>query len=56
MIEFDNDVIPGCINVLLTNPLWVVNSRMKMAGISKDAPSYRGTFDGLVKIALQVLI
>jgi len=43
----------GCINVLLTNPLWVVNSRMKMAGISKDAPSYRGTFDGLVKIALQ---
>eukprot|EP00090_Calanus_glacialis_P046701 TRINITY_DN9292_c0_g1_i1.p1 TRINITY_DN9292_c0_g1~~TRINITY_DN9292_c0_g1_i1.p1 ORF type:complete len:295 (+),score=59.16 TRINITY_DN9292_c0_g1_i1:50-934(+) len=43
----------GCINVLLTNPLWVVNSRLKMAGIAKDAPKYRGTFDGLCKIALQ---
>jgi len=43
----------GCINVLLTNPLWVVNSRLKMAGLSKDAAKYRGLFDGLMKIALQ---
>jgi len=43
----------GCINVLLTNPLWVVNSRLKMAGLSKDAQKYRGLFDGLIKIALQ---
>merc|ERR1712013_89881 len=43
----------GCINVLLTNPLWVVNSRLKMAGIAKDVPTYRGTLDGLIKIALQ---
>ena len=47
-------VNPGCINVLLTNPLWVVNSRLKMAGIAKDVPTYRGTLDGLIKIALQV--
>jgi hypothetical protein len=26
-----------------------------MDGIAKDAPKYRGTFDGLCKIALQVL-
>jgi len=43
----------GCINVILTNPLWVVNSRLKMAGISQDVPTYRGTLDGLIKIALQ---
>jgi len=45
--------IAGCINVILTNPLWVVNSRLKMAGIAKDVPTYRGTLDGLIKIALQ---
>jgi len=43
----------GCINVLLTNPLWVVNSRLKMAGVTKDSTKYRGLFDGLIKIALQ---
>jgi len=43
----------GCVNVILTNPLWVVNSRLKMAGISNQTPKYKGTFDGLIKIALQ---
>ena len=44
----------GCINVLLTNPLWVVNSRLKMAGIKNDVQKYKGTLDGLIKIAMEV--
>ena len=31
---------PGCINVLLTNPLWVVNQRLKMAGLDPLAPRW----------------
>ena len=44
----------GCINVLLTNPLWVVNSRLKMAGIKNEVQKYKGTLDGLIKIAMEV--
>ena len=45
---------PGILNVLLTNPLWVVNSRLKMSGVKKDVTEqYRGLLDGLVKIAVQ---
>ena len=46
---------PGILNVLLTNPLWVVNSRLKMCGVKKDASKYRGILDGLIKIAVQVM-
>ena len=45
---------PGILNVLLTNPLWVVNSRLKMCGVKKDVSKYRGILDGLIKIAVQV--
>jgi len=43
----------GILNVLLTNPLWVVNSRLKMSGVTKGDSQYRGLLDGLIKIALQ---
>ena len=48
--------LTGILNVLLTNPLWVVNSRLKMSGVKKDARSYRGLLDGLIKIAVEVMI
>ena len=41
---------------MLTNPLWVVNSRLKMSGVKKDARCYRGLLDGLIKIAVEVMI
>lgn len=41
----------GCINVLLTNPLWVVNARQKMAGLDPTAPRYQGLLDGLARIS-----
>lgn len=31
-------LIAGSINVFLTNPLWVVNQRLKMAGLDPTAP------------------
>jgi len=43
----------GCINVLLTNPLWVVNQRLKMTGLDPSTPRYRGLLDGLGKIWVQ---
>jgi len=45
----------GCMNVLLTNPLWVVNSKLKMSGVNKDKdkPKFRGIIDGLFKIAME---
>ena len=46
--------LSGILNVLATNPLWVVNSRLKMSGVNKDGSQYRGLVDGLIKIALQV--
>jgi len=42
--------VAGCLNVLITNPLWVVNSRLRMAGVNEDSVSYRGQLDGLVRI------
>lgn len=30
------DLFSGIINVLTTTPLWVVNTRMKMAGINRQ--------------------
>ena len=44
----------GCINVLLTNPLWVVNTRLKLSGVKTDGPKYKGTLDALLKIAINV--
>ncbi|XP_064482695.1 peroxisomal membrane protein PMP34-like [Ornithodoros turicata] len=52
--------VAGIINVLLTTPLWVVNTRIKMQGVKLTAadreklrrhPKYQGIFHGLVEIA-----
>ena len=48
--------LSGILNVLLTNPLWVVNSRLRMSGVKKGERTYRGLLDGLIKIAVQVMI
>uniref|UniRef100_K1Q6U2 Peroxisomal membrane protein PMP34 n=1 Tax=Magallana gigas TaxID=29159 RepID=K1Q6U2_MAGGI len=53
--------VSGVINVVITNPLWVVNTRIKIQGLKcgtekqKTAPTplYRGIIDGLCKIASQ---
>jgi len=42
----------GVINVLLTNPLWVVNTRLKMVGTKDGEEKLKGTLDGLIKIAI----
>jgi len=44
----------GVINVLLTNPLWVVNTRLKMTGTRTNdgEDKLKGTLDGLLKIAI----
>lgn len=45
--------VAGVINVLTTTPLWVVNTRLKMAGIGavkQEKPAYSGLIDGLCKI------
>lgn len=50
--------LAGVINVFVTTPFWVVNTRMKMQGVKlrqgdeslKRYPKYEGIFDGLVKI------
>jgi adenine nucleotide transporter 17 len=50
--------LAGAINVLITTPMWVVNTRMKMQGVKlrqgdeslKKYPRYEGIFDGLQKI------
>lgn len=39
-------LVAGSINVLLTSPLWVVNTRIKV-----KENSYNGLFDGLIEIA-----
>jgi len=41
--------IAGCINIFLTSPLWVVNTRIKM---QKD-DDLNGILDGLIKISKQ---
>ncbi|XP_069702021.1 peroxisomal membrane protein PMP34 isoform X2 [Periplaneta americana] len=52
--------VAGVVNVLLTTPLWVVNTRLKMKGLNSGSGSiqhagdqYSGLFDGLVKMARQ---
>ncbi|XP_073968697.1 peroxisomal Membrane Protein 34 isoform X1 [Rhodnius prolixus] len=42
--------VAGAINVLLTTPLWMVNTRIKMSGIT-DVRRYNGLVDGLVKVS-----
>ena len=39
---------------MLTNPLWVVNSRLKMSGVKRDGVKYKGVIDCFLKIILQV--
>ena len=40
--------------MLLTNPIWVVNSRLKMQNVNKNeqlnCDRYKGLIDGLIKI------
>ena len=53
--------LAGVVNVYLTTPCWVVNTRMKMQGIKvkegekkiKKYPEYKGILDGLIKISQQ---
>lgn len=49
--------IAGAINVYLTTPMWVVNTRIKMQGIrgktgnARQYPHYDGIFNGICRIA-----
>ncbi|GLH07494.1 hypothetical protein R5R35_006480 [Gryllus longicercus] len=44
--------VAGIINVLTTNPLWVVNTRLKMKGLSgQQTQQYSGLWEGLLKVA-----
>lgn len=53
--------LAGAVNVFVTTPCWVVNTRMKMQGIKtrdgekkiKKYPQYKGILDGLCTIASQ---
>lgn len=54
--------VAGVVNVFMTTPLWVVNTRLKMKGLSSRtgnratehvADQYSGLLDGLVKMAQQ---
>lgn len=47
--------LAGAANILVTNPLWVVNSRLKMQGTEGEEtkPIYKGLIDGLVQIGRQ---
>jgi len=42
--------LAGCVNVLSTTPFWVVNTRLKMQGITADLP-YNNLLSGLKYIA-----
>jgi adenine nucleotide transporter 17 len=44
--------IAGCVNVMLTNPVWVVNTRIKLQKTNSpgELPAYTGTFQGLQKV------
>ena len=57
VLNFTLAFYKGALNVLLTNPLWVVNSRLKMQNVNKedqmarhDSHEFRGLIDGLIKI------
>jgi len=39
--------VAGCINVIITNPIWVVNTRIKL---QKSQVNYTGTIQGLIKV------
>ncbi|XP_064097910.1 peroxisomal membrane protein PMP34-like [Macrobrachium nipponense] len=51
-------MVAGCVNVMMTNPLWVVNTRMKMQGArlkggSQSSPqkhNYKNLIDGLIQV------
>lgn len=43
-------IIAGCVNVLLTTPFWVTNTRLKMNGIKTTLP-YDDLFSGIKYIA-----
>ncbi|XP_067003988.2 peroxisomal membrane protein PMP34 [Anabrus simplex] len=51
--------VAGVVNVVTTNPLWVVNTRLKMKGVApkngatspQDVAQYSGLLDGMLKIA-----
>lgn len=42
--------VAGAVNVLVTSPLWVVNTRMKMSGITNTV-DYDSLIDGLITIS-----
>ncbi|XP_026465356.1 peroxisomal membrane protein PMP34 isoform X2 [Ctenocephalides felis] len=44
-------MVAGACNVMVTTPLWVVNTRLKMKGIEDSAKDYEGLLDGLIKIS-----
>ena len=47
--------LAGVVNVYLTTPMWVVNTRMKMQGVRrkgvKQYPKYSGILNGLLRIS-----
>ncbi|XP_047112642.1 peroxisomal membrane protein PMP34-like [Schistocerca piceifrons] len=49
--------VAGVVNVLLTTPLWVVNTRLKMKGVQpkksheSNGVEYTGLIDGLMRVA-----
>jgi len=43
--------LAGCINVIATNPVWVVNTRLKLEkSLPGETPQYTGTLQGLFKV------
>lgn len=49
-LELIMATIAGTVNVLVTSPLWVVNTRMKMSGITNTV-TYDSLIDGLITIS-----
>ncbi|KAE8573657.1 peroxisomal membrane protein PMP34 [Halyomorpha halys] len=42
--------LAGVVNVLLTSPLWMVNTRMKMAGVTNEV-GYKNLLEGLIMVS-----
>ncbi|KAL1129390.1 hypothetical protein AAG570_013917, partial [Ranatra chinensis] len=42
--------LAGAINVVMTTPLWMVSTRMKMAGVNDYDCHYDGIIDGLLRV------